>query len=73
MERGKKELFFVQKILIFVQKIKKRPDIFRQRQRTADNIASKRSVGNQQSVFPIFGEKKRKKEEIFILPLLQNI
>ena len=28
MERGKKELFFVQNILIFVQKIKKRPDKF---------------------------------------------
>lgn len=28
MERGKKELFFVQKILIFVQKIKKRLNKF---------------------------------------------
>ena len=28
MERGKKELFFVQNILFFVQKIKKRPDKF---------------------------------------------
>ncbi len=28
MECGKKELFFVQNILFFVQKIKKRPDKF---------------------------------------------
>ena len=28
MERGKKELFFVQKTKCFVQKIKKRPDKF---------------------------------------------
>jgi hypothetical protein len=65
--------FFVQSFFDFVQKIKKRPDIFRKRQRTADNIASTIFSGNKRFVFPIFGERKRKKEEIFILPLLQNI
>ena len=42
--------------------------MLRKRQRTADNIASKRSVGNQQSVFPIFGEKKRKKKKFLFFP-----
>lgn len=69
MERGKKELFFVQKILIFVQKIKKRPDIFRQRQRTADNIASKRFRRQPAICFPhLRREKKGKKKKFLFFP-----
>lgn len=65
MERGKKELFFVQKILIFVQKIKKRPDIFRQRQRTADNIASKRFRRQPAICFPHLRRGKKEKRRNF--------